>query len=141
MPERPNPFDFTRKCGIMEVYNVRFDEPITMKSGDILKITYTLERDMSNRPNEQNRQHLRNLMDLLSDEHTEVAHAATKASGALLKIDEMDPTIATTTTRDALTRRAQWALAALEELLDAQALRVSRMRDEVEEMKKNIKIA
>jgi hypothetical protein len=123
----------------MEVYNVRFDEPITIQSGDILKITYTLERSMSDRPNKRHRQHLRNLMDLLSDEHTEVALQATKASGHLLKIDE--PDTATATTRALHAQRAGWALKSLEELLDAQALRVSRMRDEVEEMTKNIKTA
>lgn len=96
---------------------------------------------MSNRPNELHRQHLKNLMYLLSDEHTEVARQANVASGHFIRLNDLDPDTTTTTTRDAHTKRVQWSLGALEDLLSAQALRVVRMRAEVTEMKKNIETA
>jgi hypothetical protein len=114
--------DFAWKCGTIEVNT-------------------TLERNMNNRPNERHRRHLRNLTDLLSDEHTEITRQANVASGHLIEIDEQDPDTMTTSNRLASAQRAKRAFESLSELLDAQQSRVSRMRDEVNEMKKNIKTA
>jgi hypothetical protein len=84
--------------------------------------------------NEKNRRNLKALMDLLSDSHHEMAILAADINTVLLKIDEEPGK--SSAIRSRIVGRKFGELA---ELLDEQALRVSRTAAEVRQLKKKVK--
>jgi hypothetical protein len=81
--------------------------------------------------NDTARRNLKNLMDLLSDSHSEITDKAARVNAFMLK------------SGNEITRAsmAQRSLAVLEEALDAHAARCIRVRDEIGQIKNNLKVA
>ena len=103
-------------------------------------ITHTLDNYM---PNTANRRNLKALMDLLSDAHADITATAAKVNARLVAAD--NPTKG----KDEKGKRtfsafdlklADRGLGELLELLDAQQNRCQRVHEEIETIKKNLRV-
>ena len=93
-------------------------------------INATLEIEM---PNTRNRINLKNLIEILSDGHQGVVQQANDASQSLMKLDEAKGFAI-------FQRFSTRKLEVLLELLDSHEKRVGRVRDEIREILKNIRV-
>lgn len=88
-------------------------------------------------PNTTNRKNLKAVIDILSDGHQEVAMKAADVNRVLLDLDERSNSGAGV----GLSLRASIRhLGELEEHLEAQEARARRVRDEISEIRKNLRV-
>lgn len=119
------------------LHTVEFDEPIqcNLDSPPItIGYTFTAENEM---PNESNRRNLKAQMDLLSDAHADITTQAAHANHRILYADERNVQKV-----DGGKLALKWAgrqLEILEDMLGAQEDRIARVREEVEQIRKNLK--
>jgi hypothetical protein len=116
------------------LFQIEFDEPIqcNLDSPPMnFEYVFTLEDKMKN---EKNRKHLKDLMDLLSDKHAELTERAACANKWIVKADEREEGQAIPM------RMAASQLTLLLQDLDQHALRVLRVREEIEQVRENLKI-
>lgn len=97
-------------------------------------INATLEYDM---PNTNNRKNLKNLIEMLSDGHQDVAQQASDANVSFMKLDEA---LAEGKGGAIFQKFTCRKLEVLLELLEAHEKRVARVREEVREILKNIRL-
>lgn len=88
-------------------------------------------------PNTRNRLNLKAQIDLLSDGHQEIALKAVDANRVLVELDER---LAKGTGPSIFTRAADRHLNELGAYLEAQEERVRRIRAEIEQIRKNIRV-
>jgi hypothetical protein len=110
-----------------------FDPPVTFLKDDKIEISYECSRE-DKMPNEANRKHLKDLMDLLSDKHAELTERAASANKWIVKADEREEG------RAIPMRMAASQLTRLLQELDQHAQRVLRVREELEQVRENLKI-
>ena len=88
-------------------------------------------------PNESNRRNLKAQMDLLSDAHADITAQAAHCNARIIVADEQN--VAKPGSGSTSLKWAARQLETLEELLDAQEDRLARVREEVEQIRKNLK--
>lgn len=87
--------------------------------------------------NDENRQIIKNMIDVMSDGHTRAANKACEVNASLLKLDEAIDQGLPLNIHNALVSRR---MDALDDMLRAQEQRVGRVRDELAEVSKRLRV-
>ena len=91
-------------------------------------------------PNSTNRKNLKNMIDLMSDGHNDVTQMAARTNNALLKLDDYLINTGGGPAEGIHLRAANRYLNELQGMLDSHKARIGRVREEIQEIQKNIQV-